>query len=97
MDDIQKIQIVGSNLKSKTKLNIIKHLSERDASNQEIFESVKKCLKVNYRSTIYAALKDLQDSGIIEKYYDNKNNKIKYHLIVRVINIDLENMKIELS
>lgn len=97
MDDIQKIQSISSNLKSKTKLNIIKHLSERDASNQEIYESVKKYLKINYRSTTYAALKDLQDSGIIEKYYDNEHNQIKYRLIVTVVKIDLENMKIELS
>lgn len=94
MSDIQKIKNIAFNLNNLTKLHIINCLSDKDASNQEIFEAVKKPLGINYRSAIHSSLKDLQKSGLIEKYYDNDNNKITYRLIVRIINIDLEKMEI---
>jgi len=94
MDNIKKIQINAFNLKNPTKLLIIKHLSNKEASNQEIYEALKNTLTIKYRSAIYGALKDLQEIGLIEKYYDNLDSKIKYRLIVKQINIDLEKMKI---
>ena len=94
MDDVQKIKNVAFSLNNLTKLHIISCLSDKDASNQEIFEILKKPLGINYRSAIYGSLKDLQESGLIEKYYDNNNSKITYRLIVKVINIDLEKMEI---
>lgn len=94
MGDIQKIKKIAFNLNNLTKLHIINFLSDKDASNQEIFEVLKKPLGINYRSAIYGSLKDLQESGLIEKYYDNDNSKITYRLIVKIINIDLEKMEI---
>lgn len=94
MDDSQKIQMIAFNLKNPTKLLIIKYLSNKEASNQEIYDALKNTLTIKYRSAIYGALKDLQEIGLIEKYYDNLDRKIKYRLIVKKINIDLERMKI---
>lgn len=94
MNDIKKIKKIAFNLNNLTKLHIIHCLSAKDASNQEIFEVLKKPLGISYRSAIYGSLKDLQESGLIEKYYDNNNNKITYRLIVKIINIDLEKMEI---
>jgi DNA-binding transcriptional ArsR family regulator len=94
MDDIKKIQITAFNLKNPTKLHIIKYLSNKEASNQEIYEALKKTLTIKYRSAIHGALKDLQEMGLIEKYYDNLDSKIKYRLIVKKVNIDLEKLKI---
>lgn len=97
MDDINKIQKTAFNLKNPTKLLIIKYLSNKEASNQEIYEALKKTLTIKYRSAIYGALKDLQEMGLIEKYYDNLDSKIKYRLIVKKVNIDLEKLKISFT
>ncbi len=85
------------NLKNPTKLLIIKYLSNKEASNQEIYIALKNTLTIKYRSAIYEALKDLQEIGLIEKYYDNLDSKIKYRLIVKKIDIDLEKMKISFT
>lgn len=97
MDDGQKIQMTAFNLKNPTKLLIIKYLSNKEASNQEIYDALKNTLTIKYRSAIYEALKDLQEIGLIEKYYDNLDSKIKYRLIVKKVNIDLEKMKISFT
>lgn len=96
MDDIVRISEVASNLKNPVKLHILNYLSDKDASNQEIFESLKNTLQIKCRSGVYNSLKDLQEAGLIKKYYDNENNKIKYKLIIKIVNIDLESMKISL-
>ena len=46
MDDLQKIQATAQNLKSPLKLHILKYLSEKDASNQDIFIELNKTLKI---------------------------------------------------
>lgn len=94
MDDLQKIQATAQNLKSPLKLHILKYLSEKDASNQDIFIELNKTLKIKYRSGIFGALKELQHIGLVQKYYDNKNNKLKYRLIVKTIKIDLKTLSI---
>jgi DNA-binding PadR family transcriptional regulator len=94
MDDSEKIQLTAFNLKNPTKLLVIQFLSNKEASNQEIYDALKSTLAIKYRSAIYGALKDLQEIGLIEKYYDNSDSKIKYRLIVKNVNIDLEKLKI---
>lgn len=94
MDDIQKIQAIARNFKNPIKLHIIKYLSKNDASNQDIFIELNKTLKINYRSGIFGALKDLQETGLVKKYYDDESNKLKYKLIVKKVNIDLEELSI---
>jgi len=96
MDNLQKISIILSNLKNPIKLHIIDYLSDKDASNQEVFEFLSKAQNVKYRSGVYNSLKDLQNAGIIEKYYDTNKNKIMYKLIIRTIILDLEKMNISL-
>lgn len=94
MNDTEKIQSIALNLKNPIKLHIIEYLSNKDGSNQEIFIELKKINKIKYRSAIFGALKDLQEIGLIKKYYDDENNKLKYKLIVKNIKIDLNNLKI---
>jgi len=97
MDDSQKVQKTAFNLKNPTKLLIIKYLSNKEATNQEIYNAFKSTQSIKYRSAIYQALKDLNEIGLIEKYYDNIDNKIKYRLIVKKVSIDLEKMKISFT
>lgn len=95
MNDLQTIRAIALNLKNSTKLHIIQCLSKNDASNQEIFVELKKTLNINYRSGIFGALKDLQEIGLIKKYYDDTDQKLKYKLIVKNVKINLEKLLVE--
>ena len=88
-DDIITIARI---LKSKTCLVILHFLTENTASNQEIYEKLKNRVNIEYRSSIFEALKRIKEAGLVEKYYDDETNQIKYKLKVRNISLNFETM-----
>jgi len=92
--NIKDITSIARVLKSKTCLYLLNYLAQMDFSNQDLFEKLKKKNNISYRSSIFEALKRIQEAGLIEKYYDNKVKKIKYKLNYTIITIDLNSMKI---
>ena len=81
-------------LKSKTSLLILNYLTKKDASNQELYDNLKNKVDISYRSSIFEVLKRIKKAGLVEKYYDDENNQIKYRLKYRHFSFDLETMSL---
>ena len=79
-------------LKSKTCLVILNFLTKNNASNQEIYDALKDKVDIEYRSSIFEALKRIKGAGLIEKYYDDNSNQIKYRVKVNSISLDFDTM-----
>ncbi len=91
-DDIISLARV---LKSKTCLVILNYLTKNNASNQEIYDALKNKIDIEYRSSIFEALKRIKGAGLVEKYYDDNDNQIKYRLKVKSISLDFESMDLK--
>jgi len=81
-------------LKSKTCLVILQYLTKNTASNQEIYEKLGKKIDIEYRSSIFEALKRIKKAGLVEKYYDDDTNQIKYKLVIKKVSLDFDEMSL---
>lgn len=79
-------------LRSKTCLAILDYLVKKNASNQEIYDKLKHEIDIEYRSSVFEALKRIKEAGMVEKYYDDQDNQIKYKVMHRRYTVDLETM-----
>ena len=92
---VMKPEELFSTLSSETRLQILKIL----ASGPKSIKEVKKALNaagvgIKYRESVYKALEKLVSTGLVKKFYDIHDKKIKYSLAVRRIEIDLSSGKI---
>ena len=82
-------------LRSKTCLAILDYLVKKNASNQEIYDKLKDKIDIEYRSSVFEALKRIKDVGLVEKFYNDEDNQIKYKLKYKNISINLETMTLK--
>lgn len=75
--DIEKICAA---LSSKNRVKIAKALVKKSMSSIEVFKLLGKELDLR-REAIYKYLEMLTKAGILEKFYDSQEKKLKYKLI----------------
>ena len=95
--DYDDILLLGKVLNSKTCLLILQYLASKDASNQELYEKLKNKTKISYRSSIFEALKRIKKAGLVEKYYDDNSNQIKYKLKYETFSFNIGKLELEME
>ncbi|MHA1437829.1 MAG: hypothetical protein ACTSPD_09630 [Promethearchaeota archaeon] len=95
--DYGDIILLGKILRSSTCLAILNYLAQKDASNQEIYNKLKNKIGIEYRSTIFEALKRIKHAGLVEKYYDDGDNQIKYKLKYNRVSLDFSTMNLTMD
>jgi Fe2+ or Zn2+ uptake regulation protein len=95
--EFDQIISLGKILRSKTCLLILNYLTNKDASNIEVFNELKQQIDTDNRSTVFEALKRMKKAGLINKYYSDMDKEIKYKLISNNLSINLKNMKHKLE
>lgn len=88
-----KIEKIISVLNNSTRRKIIQLLAEKDMTAPEIFIKLGVD-SPKYRQSINKALEKLKESNLIEKYYSDEKKNLNYHLKIKRIIIDIENMKL---
>lgn len=74
------IKRICSALSSERRLALVKLLLDKPLSSKEVFDIAKKKLGAKNRETTYRALETLAKAGILKKFYDPADKKIKYKL-----------------
>jgi len=93
-----KAEEVFSTLSSKTRLEILKVLASRSGDLMEIKRALDASgLGIKYRESVYRALDRLASAGLVEKFYDRNEKKIKYALAVREIRVRFGPSGVELK
>lgn len=79
--DVEK---VCAALASKNRLRIAKALIDKPLSSIEVYKAVGEELSLR-RESIYKDLEILSDAGVLEKFYDPKEKKLKYRLVKKEV------------
>ena len=95
--DYDDIISLAKILHSKTCLVILNFLSKQNASNQDIYDKLKNKIDIEYRSSVFEALKRIKNAGLVEKYYDDDDNQIKYKLKFNHVSLDLNTMNLTMD
>jgi Fe2+ or Zn2+ uptake regulation protein len=81
---------IGGALSNETRVKILNLISAEDKSSIATHEEYKKRFSDSkHRETIYRELENLVESGLVEKYYDDQEQQLKYSLSHEKILIDL--------
>jgi len=80
-------------LNNQTRRKIIQLLCHKDMTAVELYKKLGDEAP-KYRQSINKSLEILKESGIIHKYYSDKDKKLYYHMQYKKIIIDLEKMQI---
>lgn len=65
-------------MESPDYVDIITLVKMLNAPDQEIYDKLKDTIDIEYRSSLFEALKRIKDAGLVENYYDDEDNQIKY-------------------
>ena len=84
-----RIDKILSTLNSATRREVLRIIAMEPKNVKEVFAALtQRGLKLKYRESVYKALQNLVDSGLVDKSY-KENKGICYRLLVRKIELDL--------
>lgn len=76
-------------LSSKVRIEILNILASKSGSVKDILKELQtRSILIKYRESVYRDLEKLVGTGLVEKYYDNKDKGIRYRLLITKIQVD---------
>jgi Fe2+ or Zn2+ uptake regulation protein len=97
LNQLMDLLMLVQALDDTTRLELLKILSRRPKTVNEVSQELKKIGKhVKYRQTVYRALEKLLDVGLLDKHYE-KGRGLVYRLRYRKIYLDLKKMEAEMA
>ena len=84
-----------SALSSKTRWEILRILSSGPKHLMDVKSSLNASgIRIKYRESVYRALEKLVSAGLVDKFYDSQEKRIKYALAIEKIELDVRAGKI---
>jgi len=95
--DTMEVELLGKILKNELRRKVIKILLGKSLTAEEAFEEIKKSdVDIKYRQTVYRALEDLLELGIVKKEYE-RGSGLVYSIKTDEVRIDFNNMDVLLG
>lgn len=81
-------------LNSTTRRQILRLLSENELTAPEIYQKLGDDAPV-YRQSVNKALDILEQSKLVEKYYNSEKKAIQFKIVTKKLTIDLKDLSVE--
>lgn len=90
-----KPDVLFSALSSRTRLEILKILSSAPMTLMQVKGALNALgIGIRYRESVYRALEKLVSAGLVEKYYDSHERKMKYALAIERVELDVRSGRV---
>ena len=93
---MMEITKIGKALSNETRIKILSLISRDDRSSIETYREYRnEFADDKHRETIYRQLEHLVEVNLVEKYYDDEDQQLKYSLCCRKLLVDLNIGEVE--